>query len=75
VDFTGQLYGGFGEDRIAQEIVLGVGGVRALRALGIDVDVYHFNEGHAVFAGVELIREKMAKMGLSFDEAMALNPA
>ena len=69
---TGQLYGGFGEDRIAQEIVLGVGGVRALRALGIDVDVYHFNEGHAVFAGVELIREKMARMGLSFDEAMAL---
>ena len=37
---TGQLYGGFEEDRIAQEIVLGVGGVRALRALGIDVDVY-----------------------------------
>ncbi|NLJ59976.1 MAG: alpha-glucan family phosphorylase, partial [Firmicutes bacterium] len=69
---TGQLYGGFGEDRIAQEIVLGVGGVRALRALGIDVDVYHFNEGHAVFAGVELIREKMARMGLSFDESMAL---
>ncbi len=69
---TGQLYGGFGEDRIAQEIVLGVGGVRALRALGIDVDVYHFNEGHAVFAGTELIREKMDRMGLSFDEAMAL---
>lgn len=69
---TGQLYGGFGEDRIAQEIVLGVGGVRALRALGIDVDVYHFNEGHAVFAGIELIREKMAQMGLSFDDAMAL---
>ncbi len=69
---TGQLYGGFGEDRIAQEIVLGVGGVRALRTLGIDVDVYHFNEGHAVFAGIELIREKMANMGLSFDQAMAL---
>ena len=69
---TGQLYGGFEEDRIAQEIVLGVGGVRALRALGIDVDVYHFNEGHAVFAGIELIREKMANMGLSFEQAMAL---
>jgi starch phosphorylase len=69
---TGQLYGGFGEDRIAQEIVLGVGGLRALRALGIEVDVYHFNEGHAVFAGIELIREKMSGMGLCFDEAIAL---
>lgn len=55
---TGQLYGWFGEERIAQEMVLGVGGVRALRALGIDVDLYHFNEGHALFAGFELIREK-----------------
>jgi glycogen phosphorylase len=56
---TRRLYGGDGKDRIAQEIVLGVGGVRLLRALGIDVDVYHFNEGHAAFAGLELIREKM----------------
>lgn len=56
---TGQLYGWFGEERIAQEIVLGVGGVRALRALGIEVDVYHFNEGHALFAGFELLREEM----------------
>ena len=69
---TGQLYGGFEEDRIAQEIVLGVGGVRALRALGIDVDIYHFNEGHAVLAGIELIKEKMAGMGLSFEQAIAL---
>lgn len=66
---TGQLYGGFGEERIAQEMVLGIGGVRALRALGIDIDVYHFNEGHAVFAGFELMREKMAS-GMSFDEAL-----
>lgn len=65
---TGQLYGWFGEERIAQEIVLGVGGVRALRALGIEVDVYHFNEGHALFAGFELMREKREK-GLSFEEA------
>jgi starch phosphorylase len=56
---TGQLYGWFGEERIAQEIVLGVGGVRALRALGIKADVYHFNEGHAVFAAIELMRELM----------------
>ena len=58
---TGQLYGWFGEERIAQEMVLGIGGVRALRALGIPVDVYHFNEGHALFAGFELIREKIKK--------------
>ncbi|MEW6228097.1 MAG: alpha-glucan family phosphorylase [Bacillota bacterium] len=68
---TGQLYGWFGEERVAQEMVLGIGGVRALRALGIDVDVYHFNEGHAVFAGTELIREKMAGRGLSFGQALA----
>jgi len=58
---TGQLYGWFGEERIAQEMVLGIGGVRALRALGIKTDVYHFNEGHALFAGFELVREKVKK--------------
>ncbi len=67
---TGQLYGWFGEERIAQEMVLGVGGIRALRALGIPVDVYHFNEGHALFAGFELIREQMAA-GLSYEDALA----
>lgn len=66
---TDRLYGGGSDDRIAQEIVLGIGGVRALRALGIDVDVYHFNEGHAVLAGVELIREKMAKSA-AFEPAL-----
>lgn len=59
---TGQLYGWFGEERIAQEMVLGIGGVRALRALGIHVDVYHFNEGHALFAGLELLREELESM-------------
>lgn len=68
---TGQLYGWFSEERIAQEMLLGIGGVRLLRKLGIDVDVYHFNEGHAALAGFELIREKMEK-GLSFDEALKL---
>lgn len=67
---TGQLYGWFGEKRVAQEIVLGVGGVRALRALGIDVDVYHFNEGHALLAAFELIREKR-EAGRSFEDAVA----
>jgi len=65
---TGQLYGWFGEERIAQEMVLGIGGVRALRALGHDVDVYHFNEGHALFAGFELMRERM-NQGLDFNAA------
>lgn len=65
---TGQLYGWFEEERVAQEMVLGIGGVRALRALGIDVDIYHFNEGHAVFAGVELIREQMMN-GATFENA------
>jgi len=65
---TRRLYGGRHHDRIAQELLLGVGGVRLLRALGHEVDVYHFNEGHAVFAGLELIREEVAA-GAAFDEA------
>jgi starch phosphorylase len=65
---TGQLYGWFGEERVAQEIVLGVGGVRALQALGIHVDLYHFNEGHAVLAALEILRQKREK-GLTFQEA------
>jgi len=66
---TSKLYGGMAQDRIAAEIILGIGGVRALRALGIDVDVYHFNEGHAALAGIELIREKMQQQRMSFHEA------
>ena len=72
---TRRLYGGGAEDRVAQEVLLGVGGVRALRALGVPVTVYHFNEGHAVFAGVELIRERMQDGGLSFDDALAATRA
>lgn len=68
---TGQLYGWFGEERIAQEIVLGIGGIRALRALQIPTDVYHFNEGHADLAAIELIREKMT-CGYSFEESWKL---
>jgi starch phosphorylase len=66
---TGQLYGWFGEERIAQEMILGIGGVRALKALGIEVDVYHFNDSHPVVAGVELIRTAMDESGLGFTEA------
>jgi starch phosphorylase len=55
---TGQLYGWFGEERVAQEMVLGIGGVRALQKLGMEPDVYHFNEGHAVLAALELISQE-----------------
>jgi len=55
---TQRLYGGGAEDRLAQEIVLGVGGVRLLQALGERTEVFHFNEGHAVFAGLELLRQQ-----------------
>ena len=65
---TQRLYGGNNYDRVAQEILLGVGGVRALRALGLPVEVYHFNEGHALFAGLELMREAIAD-GCSMEQA------
>jgi starch phosphorylase len=67
---TQRLYDPTLDCRVAQEILLGVGGVRALRRLGLDVATYHFNEGHAVFAGVELIAERMAA-GRRFDDAWA----
>ena len=66
---TGQLYGWFAEERIAQEMILGIGGVRALKALGIKVDTYHFNDSHPVIAGLEMIRENMDEHGVSFEEA------
>ena len=64
---TQRLYGGASEDRLAQEIVLGVGGVRLLHAIGEPVDAFHFNEGHAVFAGLELLRQHRYG-GTSFSE-------
>jgi starch phosphorylase len=69
-DTTARLYGGSPDDRVAQEVVLGVGGVRALRALGLDVDLYHFNEGHALLAAFELVREK-TEAGAGYDDALA----
>jgi len=66
---TGQLYGGDQEMRIRQEILLGIGGVRALKALGIAPDVYHMNEGHSAFLGLERIRALMEERGISFQAA------
>jgi len=69
-DVTDQLYGGDQETRIRQEIVLGIGGLRALRALGLEPVVYHMNEGHSAFLGLERVRMLMREHGLSFTEAL-----
>ncbi len=69
-DLTLRVYGGDSTTRIMQEILLGVGGVRLLRALGIQPSVFHMNEGHAAFLTLELIWEKMAA-GKSFADAMS----
>ena len=69
-DITDQLYGGDMHTRIRQEIVLGIGGLRALAAMGIEPTVYHMNEGHSAFLAIERIRLLMADHGLTFDEAL-----
>ena len=66
---TATLYGGDKETRIRQEIVLGIGGIRALAALGIEVAATHMNEGHSAFLALERIRLVMAEQGFSFREA------
>jgi glycogen phosphorylase len=66
---TNRLYAGDSELRIQQEIILGVGGVRALQALGYDPNVFHMNEGHSAFLAVERIRDLMAREGIDFDTA------
>jgi starch phosphorylase len=58
-DLTLRVYGGDSTTRIMQEILLGIGGVRLLRALGVQPSVFHMNEGHAAFLALELVREKM----------------
>ncbi|HNX51310.1 MAG TPA: alpha-glucan family phosphorylase, partial [Thermoanaerobaculaceae bacterium] len=69
-DITDQLYGGDQENRIRQEIVLGVGGLRALRAAGLDPEVCHMNEGHSAFLSLERIRVLMREHKLTFLEAL-----
>ena len=67
-DLTMRVYGGDSSTRIMQEILLGVGGVRLLRALGIQPSTFHMNEGHAAFLTLELMREKLAA-GATLEEA------
>ena len=67
---THQLYGGDWENRMKQELLLGIGGVRALRALGLNPTIYHYNEGHAAFAGLERLRECIQEKHLSYHESL-----
>lgn len=75
-EVTNRLYGGGGDQRLEQEMLLGIGGVRALRAYSRitgapEPTVYHTNEGHAGFQGVERISELVSRDGLTFDEALS----
>ena len=66
---THHLYGGDNENRLKQEMLLGLGGIRALNKLGYKSDVYHCNEGHAAFIGIERIADLIQNQGLTFAEA------
>ena len=68
-ELSARLYGGGSETRIQQEIILGIGGVRALKALGSTPAVWHLNEGHAAFVVLQRIRDHI-ESGLSFDQAL-----
>src|ERR1700676_2808855 len=69
-ELTSRLYGGDGRVRVRQELLLGVGGIRALKAMGITPGVLHLNEGHSAFASLELVRMRMEEEGISFEAAV-----
>ncbi len=69
-ELTSRLYGGDGRVRIRQELLLGVGGFRALKAMGITPAVLHLNEGHSGFAVLEAIANRMQEEGLTFEQAV-----
>ena len=73
-ELTSRLYGGDGRTRIRQELLLGVGGFRALTAMGISPGVLHLNEGHSGFAVLEAIRHRMQEEGVGFDAAASHIP-
>ena len=68
-EITSRLYGGDNETRIQQEIILGVGGFKALGILGINPGVCHMNEGHSAFLGLAILRSLMKDKGLTFEAA------
>jgi starch phosphorylase len=68
-ELTSRLYGGDGRVRIRQELLLGVGGYRALKAMGVTPGVLHLNEGHSGFAVLEAIRDRMLEEGIGFADA------
>jgi glycogen phosphorylase len=74
-NITDQLYGGTRDTRIQQEIVLGIGGTRALTAMGIEPEAYHINEGHAAFSLLERTRNYMEKYQLDFESAKQITKA
>jgi starch phosphorylase len=69
---THHLYGGDNENRLKQEMVLGLGGIRLLEKIGVKADIYHCNEGHAAFIGLERIKNLMEISGLTFHEAQEM---
>ena len=69
---THHLYGGDNENRLKQEMVLGLGGIRLLEKVGIKADIYHCNEGHAAFIGLERMKNLMENSGLTFAEAQEM---
>jgi glycogen phosphorylase/synthase len=69
---THNLYGGDNENRLKQEILLGIGGIRALRSIGLDTDIYHCNEGHAAFTSLERLREYIQEENMTYPEAVEL---
>ncbi|MBK8921976.1 MAG: alpha-glucan family phosphorylase [Saprospirales bacterium] len=69
---THQLYGGDNENRLRQEILLGIGGVRALKAMQLEPDLYHLNEGHAAFLGLERLRNYLKNKQLPYEQALEI---
>jgi starch phosphorylase len=74
LELTSRLYGGDGRTRIRQELLLGVGGYRALKAMGITPGLLHLNEGHSGFAVFEAIRDRMVEEGIDFYTAASIIP-
>jgi alpha-glucan phosphorylase-like protein len=67
---THMLYGGDNEHRLKQEILLGIGGVRAIEAMGLQPEIYHLNEGHAAFLSIERLKNHVKQDGMNFNEAI-----